>query len=75
MLHQQTVANASSAQLGSHVSTQPDDMQNVAKREKVVSCLTGSEDDQPDLVISAHESRCIARPTTKGLASVAFLVG
>jgi hypothetical protein len=52
-----------------------DDMPNAAKREKGVICSTGSEVDQPDRAISARESRCIARPMIKGLASDASLAG
>jgi len=70
---QQKVVNASSARLGSHESTPLDDTPNAVKSEKAVSYSKGNEDDRLDLVISAHESRCIARPTIRGLASVAFL--
>jgi hypothetical protein len=54
---------------------QPDDMPNAAKREMGVFCLTGNEVDRPGHVINARVSRCIAKPTRKGLASVAFLAG
>jgi hypothetical protein len=72
---QQRVENANSARPGSHASMPQDDMPNAAKREKGAICSTGSEVDQPDRAISARESRCIARPMIKGLASDASLAG